>query len=144
MSVQACVMCRRLTERDDRWIAEFPLTMAYLNQDQFFPGYTLLIFKRHATELYHLTQQERAAMMEELSQLAKALDTVFRPVKMNYELLGNQVPHIHWHLIPRLAEDPVPRWPVWRSTHEPRHASPEEYRARARDVREAIAPSPLP
>lgn len=143
MTAARCVMCRRVEEKNDRWIAEFPLTVAYLNEDQFFAGYTLLIFKRHATELYHLERDKRAGMIEELSRLAEALETVFRPVKMNYELLGNQVPHIHWHLIPRLADDPLPRWPVWRSTHEPRHVSSEEYRARAAAIREAITP-PLP
>jgi diadenosine tetraphosphate (Ap4A) HIT family hydrolase len=43
----------------------------------------------------------------------------FRAVKMNYELLGNQLPHIHWHLIPRLAQDPAPLEPVWRVAHTP-------------------------
>lgn len=47
---------------------------------------------RHATELYHLSAAERQQMIEELSSVAQALNVVFRPVKMNYELLGNQVP----------------------------------------------------
>lgn len=40
-------------------------------------------------------------------------------MKINYELLGNQLPHIHWHLIPRLSQDPAPLEPVWRIAHEP-------------------------
>jgi len=62
-------------------------------------------------------------MIEELSRVAQALEAVFRPVKMNYELLGNQVPHIHWHVVPRLADDANPRWPVWTIPHEPRRLS---------------------
>ena len=38
--------------------------------------------------------------------LARAIETAFRPHKLNYELLGNQVPHLHWHLFPRYADDP--------------------------------------
>jgi diadenosine tetraphosphate (Ap4A) HIT family hydrolase len=133
-----CVMCHRISETNDRWVADFELTRAFLNEDQFFPGYTLLILRRHATELYHLDREERARLIEEVSRLAQALDTVFRPVKMNYELLGNQVPHIHWHLVPRLADDPLPRWPVWRLEHEPRQLSADAYRERARAIREAI------
>ena len=37
----------------------------------------------------------------------------FAPRKLNYELLGNSVAHLHWHLFPRHADDPNPQWPVW-------------------------------
>ena len=37
---------------------------------------------------------------------------------MNYGLLGNQIPHFHWHLIPRLTGDPAPLEPVWRVPHD--------------------------
>ncbi|MBI2152164.1 MAG: HIT family protein [Candidatus Rokubacteria bacterium] len=114
------------------------MTRAYLHEDQFFPGYCLLILKRHATELFHLDPDERAAMIEEVSRLARALDTVFRPVKVNYELLGNQIPHIHWHVIPRLADDPLPRWPVWRVDHEPLHLPTEGCRERVAAIRAAL------
>jgi diadenosine tetraphosphate (Ap4A) HIT family hydrolase len=58
---------------------------------------------------------------------------------MNYELLGNQVPHIHWHLIPRLADDPEPRWPVWRVSYQPAPLEPAASGARIRSIREALA-----
>jgi len=91
----------------------------YLHDDQFFPGWTVLVLKRHATELFALTPPERAALMEEVSNVAEALAGVFNAHKMNYELLGNQIAHIHWHLIPRLADDPRRAEPVWRHDHRP-------------------------
>jgi len=45
------------------------------------------------------------------------LASVFNAHKMNYEFLGNQIAHIHWHLIPRLANDPRRAEPVWRQDH---------------------------
>jgi len=30
---------------------------------------------------------------------------------MNYQILGNSVPHLHVHLMPRYAVDPRPGWP---------------------------------
>ena len=42
----------------------------------------------------------------------------FEAKKMNYGLLGNQMPHIHWHLIPRLSNDPAPQEPAWRVPHD--------------------------
>ena len=58
-------------------------------------------------------------MMEEVTDVAQMLAQMFDAKKVNYELLGNQVPHIHWHLIPRLKGDPDPLKPVWCVPHEP-------------------------
>lgn len=57
--------------------------------------------------------------MEEVSRVAKVLAEEYQAVKINYELLGNQLPHIHWHIIPRLSNDPAPLEPVWLVPHEP-------------------------
>jgi diadenosine tetraphosphate (Ap4A) HIT family hydrolase len=55
--------------------------------------------------------------------LAAAIEGCFSPRKLNYELLGNQVPHLHWHLFPRYASDPEVLKPVWialdRAEHDP-------------------------
>ena len=96
------------------------------------------MLKRHAVELYELTQAERAAHIEDVNQVARALARVYEPVKMNYELLGNQVPHIHWHLVPRLAGDPEPRWPVWRVSHEPKTLPAAEVVRRIGQIRAAL------
>ena len=92
--------------------------MAYLHDDQFFSGWAVLVFKRHATELFHLAPTERIQLMEEVSGFAKVLAETFDAPKMNYGLLGNQMAHIHWHLIPRLSNDPAPKEPVWRIAHD--------------------------
>jgi diadenosine tetraphosphate (Ap4A) HIT family hydrolase len=96
------------------------LSKVYLHDDQFFPGWTVLVFQRHATELFQLAPTERFQLIEEVNHVAKTLADVYRAKKMNYELLGNQLPHIHWHIIPRLAGDPAPLEPVWRVPHSPR------------------------
>jgi diadenosine tetraphosphate (Ap4A) HIT family hydrolase len=103
----------------DLHIADLESSRVFLHQDQFFPGYVLLVLRRHATELYELSAGERRTLIEDVSRVAEALSRVFRPVKMNYELLGNQVPHVHWHLVPRLATDPEPHAPIWRVEHAP-------------------------
>jgi diadenosine tetraphosphate (Ap4A) HIT family hydrolase len=82
--------------------------VAYLHDDQFFPGWVFLVLKRHATELWQLAPAERSALIEEAARVARAVSTAFDAVKVNYELLGNVIAHIHWHLIPRGARDPAP------------------------------------
>jgi diadenosine tetraphosphate (Ap4A) HIT family hydrolase len=122
----------------DLHITELEASRVFLHEDQFFPGYVLLVLRRHAAELYELSAAERRTLIEEVSRVAEALARVFRPVKMNYELLGNQVPHIHWHVIPRLATDPEPRAPIWRVEHAPAPLAPPAVRERIEAIRRAL------
>jgi len=134
-------MCELPGAEGDLHIADLSTSRAYLNEDQFFPGWVFVVLRRHASELYELSADERAAHIEDVSRVAAALAAVYRPVKMNYELLGNQVPHIHWHLVPRLAGDPDPLWPVWRTVHEPRSLPPAERIERIAAIRRALGVS---
>jgi len=125
MTSPPCKACVGLWPRQDHFIADCGLTRAYLHDDQFFPGWTVLVLKQHATELFDLSQGERCRLIEEVSAVAGVLAREWQAVKINYELLGNQLPHIHWHVIPRLAQDPAPLEPVWRITHEPARPTPD-------------------
>jgi diadenosine tetraphosphate (Ap4A) HIT family hydrolase len=119
MSGSTCKACLGSWPRENHFIADLGLSNAYLHDDQFFPGWTVVVLKHHATELFHLAPTERVQLMEEVNLVAKVLSQVYEAKKINYELLGNQLPHIHWHVIPRLASDPGPLEPVWRVQHEP-------------------------
>ncbi len=125
MNPPACQGCVGGWPRPNHFIADCGLTRAYLHEDQFFPGWTVLLLKRHATELFDLSRDERSHLIEEVSAVAGVLAGEWNAVKINYELLGNQLPHIHWHVIPRLPQDPAPLEPVWRITHEPVRLTPE-------------------
>src|SRR5207253_5192911 len=76
-------------------------------------GYCILVARTHATELHHLANDERRCYLEEMCLLAQAIDVTFQPRKINYEALGNQVPHLHWHLFPRRHDDPDFLKAVW-------------------------------
>jgi diadenosine tetraphosphate (Ap4A) HIT family hydrolase len=130
-----CTVCAGEWPEKSHKIVDFELSAVYLFEDQFFSGWTILVLKRHATELFHLTKDERSQLMEEISSVATALAMAFEPMKLNYELLGNQTPHIHWHIIPRLTSDPAPKEPVWRVPHEPRRLTQDALRERIALVR---------
>jgi diadenosine tetraphosphate (Ap4A) HIT family hydrolase len=111
-----CPFCRKLGTPPG-WPAEdviwtFPHSVAVLGPWQFYTGYCLLVSDRHATELSQLGS-DRAAFLAEMATLAEAIGACFQPHKLNYELLGNQVPHLHWHLFPRSIADPARLRPVW-------------------------------
>jgi len=79
---------RALWPAPEQRIVDCGATVAYLHDDQFFPGWTCLVLKRHATELWQLERGERAALIEEVSRVARAVGAAFDAVKVNYELLG--------------------------------------------------------
>ena len=75
-------------------------------------GYTLVIWRgRHVVEPYELTETESASYWHDVLRVAKAIAQHLQPMKMNYETLGNTVPHLHTHLVPRFSEDPAPGRP---------------------------------
>jgi diadenosine tetraphosphate (Ap4A) HIT family hydrolase len=94
-------------------IAELDTGWAVLGDNQSWPGYSLLIAKEPVTELHELAPRPRLRLLEELSQLAEAVHRVVRPHKLNYELLGNSVHHVHWHVFPRRLDEADPKSPVW-------------------------------
>ena len=138
MTDPACKACQCTWPRKDHFIADLGLSKAYLHDNQFFPGWTVIVFKRHATELFQLAPTERIQLMEEVNLVAKLLAEVFEAKKINYELLGNQLPHIHWHVIPRLARDPAPLEPVWLVQHEPIRLSGPDLQRTVQRVQQAI------
>ena len=110
-----------------RKIEALPASIAILGHDQYYPGYTLVISKIHATELYQLPERESTQYFKDMLRVAKAIAAAFRPRKLNYELLGNTVAHLHWHLFPRYEGDPNPTRPIWEHTHAPKTLSTQEY-----------------
>jgi diadenosine tetraphosphate (Ap4A) HIT family hydrolase len=73
-----------------------------------------------------------------------ALREVMAPDKINLASLGNVVPHLHWHVIPRFADDPHFPNPVWsaRQRNTP-HAAPGNLDARlAAEISRQLAPGP--
>ena len=133
-----CPMCSRWDDDHDLRIVELTHSYVILNRDQFFPGYTLLFTKSHVTELFHLERSVRAELTEEVATVAKAIYDVLSPAKINYELLGNMVPHMHWHLVPRFASEPLWPRPIWAEPHDEVHLLPDEYRQRIALLRKAL------
>ena len=84
---------------------------AYLQKEDIQRGYSVVIWRgRHVAEPTELSDQEAAQYWLELLEVGRRLERL-EPVKLNYDILGNSLPHLHTHVIPRYAEDPRPGWP---------------------------------
>jgi diadenosine tetraphosphate (Ap4A) HIT family hydrolase len=85
---------------------------AYLVRADIQRGLTIAVFRgRHVVEPTQLSDAEAAGYGREVLRVARAIEAAFAPVKLNYDVLGNSVPHLHTHIVPRYADDPRPGWP---------------------------------
>ena len=83
------------------WWAE-----ANLSRRPMRPGYNVVVWKgRHVAEPWELSDEEAAGFWSEVALVARAVEDEYQPVKMNWLSLGNGVPHLHVHLVPRPADD---------------------------------------
>jgi diadenosine tetraphosphate (Ap4A) HIT family hydrolase len=76
-----------------------------LVDDKDYPGFCRVILNRHIAEMTDLTSQERTRLMNVVFTVEQGLRQVMSPDKINLASLGNQVPHVHWHVIPRFRDD---------------------------------------
>jgi diadenosine tetraphosphate (Ap4A) HIT family hydrolase len=102
-----------MTAENPYLVREMGTGFVVLADNQHYPGYTIFLSKTCVPELHDLAPDVRSRFLDEMAQVAEAVFRAFAPRKLNYELLGNSVAHLHWHLIPRYDDDSNPQWPVW-------------------------------
>ena len=124
-----CPMCGRERPDEDEYgirVHAGRFSDAYLQRASCQDGYTVVVWRgRHVAEPTQLSDEEATGYWLEVLRVASALERHYRPVKLNYQLLGNAVPHLHPHLVPRFAQDPAPGRPLAFPEGE-RPAIPEE------------------
>jgi len=104
-------------------------------------GYTIVIWRgRHVAEPTELTPDEAGAYWDDVLRVMRALELHYRPAKLNLFTLGNSVPHLHTHVVPRYVDDGAPGVPpLFMRGQAPRGALPEaEARAEAAALRQRI------
>lgn len=84
-----------------------------LVDDAQYPGFCRVIWNAHVAEMTDLQPEQRSVLMKTVCQVESALREVMQPEKINLASLGNMVPHLHWHLIPRFSDDAHFPSPVW-------------------------------
>jgi diadenosine tetraphosphate (Ap4A) HIT family hydrolase len=81
--------------------------------DPALPGFVRLVLNRHCTELTQIATIEQTQLFKLLIAIEKSMRSVLRPDKINIASLGNQVAHLHWHIIPRWHDDPFFPDSIW-------------------------------
>jgi diadenosine tetraphosphate (Ap4A) HIT family hydrolase len=113
------------------------LCRVVLAEEPGFPGFCRVILARHVRETTDLEPAERAKLLAVVFAVEEAVRETMRPDKVNVASLGNVVPHVHWHVVPRFHDDSHFPSPVWSAARREARV-PAERIARAAALGEAV------
>ena len=109
-----CPMCAdiHLAENPHSFkVCELSQSIVRLPRNQYMRGWTLVVLKRHAAELFELSPHELHGFWDDVARVAHALERVYAPAKINYLIFGHRCPHVHCHLLAH-GYDADPHKPV--------------------------------
>lgn len=107
--VAGCELCELAVAplyRDDK-------LSVILVDDPNYPGFCRVIWNEHVKEMSDLPPADRILINDVVWHVETAVREVMDPDKINVASLGNVVPHLHWHVIPRYVDDAHFPNPVW-------------------------------
>jgi diadenosine tetraphosphate (Ap4A) HIT family hydrolase len=108
--VPACELCESTGGELLHQAAQFRVVLV---DDEHYPGFCRVIWQDHIKEVTDLPELDRMLLMDVLWQVELVVREVMQPDKINLASFGNLVPHLHWHVIPRYADDTHFPQPIW-------------------------------
>jgi len=138
-----CPMCASMGLGDNDHtvtIAELGHSEVRLERRSRLPGYCIVVWRHgHVAEPHQLPVEAVAGYWSDVTAVARVLDQLYQPVKVNLLTLGNWVPHLHTHVVPRYHDDPAPGGPLpWAELLSESPNDPEGLERQAAAIREAL------
>jgi diadenosine tetraphosphate (Ap4A) HIT family hydrolase len=143
-----CPMCAAPGGRDDEHalaVATLPWTHVGLHRRSLLPGYCVVAWRHgHVADPTELDEEAAAGYFRDVLAVGRAIEAELHPVKLNLMTLGNWVPHLHTHVVPRYADDPAPGGPLaWDQMFTPEPDEPEALRRLAAAIGRRLVPPPV-
>lgn len=88
-----------------------------------YPAFTRVVWGAHVAEMTDLDGPARRELLDAVFAVEAVQRRVLAPDKVNLASLGNQVAHLHWHVIPRWRDDLHFPAPVWAASSPSREAA---------------------
>jgi len=147
MSVETVSREQSMSHVDDaderHFVAELETGYLWLSRNrQYFRGYCFFSAKQKARELHEMPAELRSRHLMEMSLVTEAVQLAFSPKKMNVAFFGNLFAHVHWNIIPRYGNDPLPEDSIWtldRKLIESHFLSQEDLESVRAQLRETLA-----
>jgi diadenosine tetraphosphate (Ap4A) HIT family hydrolase len=137
MQANDCSLCR---EAAALWRDEKCRIVSVGDAD--YPGFLRVIWQAHVREMTDLDPADQQHLLRVVLAVERVLRTALVPDKINLATLGNQVPHLHWHVIPRFADDAHFPDPVWAERLRAGVAHRVDERRLIQGLRAALETSP--
>ncbi|WP_044041082.1 HIT family protein [Caballeronia insecticola] len=131
-----CVFCR---EDGGEVLWSDDALRVILADEPDWPGLCRVIWSAHVAEMSDLSDGDRARLMTAVNGVERVMRRVLVPEKINLASLGNQVPHVHWHVIPRFSNDSRFPLPIWA----PRQRTVSESQLSKRRAQATLLREPL-
>ena len=140
VSGEACPICASMREegRPRGCIAELEATYLTTHRGMPVRGYCCLVLRRHAVELHDLGDAEAEALMRDMRRVSEALQSATGAVKINVEIHGNTIPHLHVHFFPRYPGDRFEGGPIDLRKADPTAYQPDEFPLLVEALRSAL------
>ena len=119
-------------------ICELPFSRVYLFRNQAYRGRCVVALKRHAEELYELTDEELQGFMKDTKRVCRAVAETVQPEKINLGMYGDTCKHVHWHVVPKQTDGADFGGVFQMQPQPPVFLTDEEYEALAKQIREKL------
>jgi len=144
MAGQDCPMCEAIGKGDnDFWVHVMTGDTAevFLERRSRLPGYCIVTWRHeHVAEPTELNPDHASQYWHEVLAVGRAVQAQFQPIKLNYMTLGNTVPHLHTHVVPRYRDDPAPGGPIaWPDIFSPEPLADSDLQDQAARLRELLS-----
>ena len=123
MLEENCLLC---SDVDGELIYKNHLFRIVLAREVDYPGYIRVIVNDHVKELTDLPTEKSWQLFLAVLEVERLIKHCMMPYKINIASLGNVVPHLHWHIIPRYKDDRHFPNPIWGEVTNPEYKPPEE------------------
>ena len=103
-----CLYCQNNQTLHELMIEIAPLSVSrlFLFKEQTYRGRCLVAYKAHVHDLTMLSDEERTAFLADVVRVARAMQKVFKPQKINYGAYSDKLSHLHFHLAPKYVDGP--------------------------------------
>lgn len=107
-----CIFCKIIDQEIPSYkIYEDDVVYAFLDISQVTTGHTLVVPKKHVTDIFEYDEKLASDVFARIPKIAKAIEEAFPEIEgmnivnNNKELAYQSVFHSHFHLIPRYSKN---------------------------------------
>lgn len=120
------------------YVCDLSVSLLVLFKEQSHKGRCIVAYKDHVSELTDLSEADRNAFFADVARAAQALHAAFHPDKVNYGAYADTGHHLHFHLVPKYADDTFEWGTTFAMNPNRVYLTDEEYAAVIAKIKENL------